>query len=95
MAVALVTGASKGIGLACAQALSAAGHQVALAARSEAALKEVVLPGESLVVPTDVTDPAAVEAMFSAVEEAWGPVEGLRVLEGGGSLEGAESVDGP
>jgi NAD(P)-dependent dehydrogenase (short-subunit alcohol dehydrogenase family) len=82
---ALVTGASKGIGLACARALSAAGHRVALAARNEAALKEVSLPGESLVVPTDVTDPDAVEAMFAAVEDAWGPVEVLVVNAGAGS----------
>jgi NAD(P)-dependent dehydrogenase (short-subunit alcohol dehydrogenase family) len=85
MAVALVTGASRGIGLACARALSAAGHRVALAARDEAALKEVSLPGESLAVPTDVTDPDAVEAMFGAVERAWGPVEVLVVNAGAGA----------
>ncbi|HEU4567366.1 MAG TPA: SDR family NAD(P)-dependent oxidoreductase [Marmoricola sp.] len=85
MAVALVTGASRGIGLACARALSAAGHRVALAARDEAALKEVSLPGESLTVPTDVTDPEAVEAMFGAVEAAWGPVEVLVVNAGAGA----------
>lgn len=83
--IALVTGASKGIGLACAQALSAAGHRVALAARDEAALKEISLSGESLVVPTDVTDPNAVETMFATVEEAWGPVEVLVVSAGAGS----------
>ena len=83
--IALVTGASKGIGLACAQALSAAGHRVALAARSEAALTEVVLPGDSLVVPTDVTDSAAVEAMFATVEETWGPVQTLVVNAGAGA----------
>jgi NAD(P)-dependent dehydrogenase (short-subunit alcohol dehydrogenase family) len=85
MATALVTGASKGIGLACARALSAAGHRVALAARDKAALEEVSLPGESLVVPTDVTDPAAVEAMFATVEEDWGPVEVLVVNAGAGA----------
>lgn len=85
MATALVTGASKGIGLACAQALSAAGHRVAVAARDKAALEEVSLPGECLVVPTDVTDPAAVEAMFATVEEDWGPVEVLVVNAGAGA----------
>jgi NAD(P)-dependent dehydrogenase (short-subunit alcohol dehydrogenase family) len=82
---ALVTGASKGIGLACAQALSAAGHRVALAARDKTTLEEVSLAGESLVVPTDVTDPAAVETMFATVEEAWGPVEVLVVNAGAGA----------
>ena len=85
MGVALVTGASKGIGLACARALSAAGHRVALAARDKAALEAVELPGESLVVPTDVTDPAAVEAMFATVERTWGPVEVLVVNAGAGA----------
>lgn len=85
MGVALVTGASRGIGLACARALSEAGHRVALAARDEAALVSVTLPGESLVVPTDVTDPASVQAMFAAVEDAWGPVEVLVVNAGAGA----------
>ncbi|WP_426241694.1 SDR family NAD(P)-dependent oxidoreductase [Nocardioides sp. LHG3406-4] len=82
--VAMVTGASQGIGRACAEALSAAGHRVALVARSEGALREVagVLPGESLVLPTDVTSPEQLDAAFSAVEEAWGPVEVLVVNAG-------------
>jgi NAD(P)-dependent dehydrogenase (short-subunit alcohol dehydrogenase family) len=45
----------------------------------------VSLPGESLVLPTDVTEPAAVEAMFTAVEEAWGPVGVLVVNAGAGA----------
>ena len=82
--VALVTGASTGIGAACAQALSAAGHRVALVARSGDKLAAVAdaLPGEALVVPTDVTDPAAVEAAFSKVEAEWGPVEVLVINAG-------------
>ena len=57
--IALVTGASKGIGAACALALSKAGHRVALVARDEDALQSVAgsLPGESLVVPADLLDP--------------------------------------
>ncbi len=82
--VALVTGASHGIGRACARALSDAGHQVALVSRSGSALKEVAdeLPGEALVVPADVTDPAALEEAFAAVESTWGPVEVLVVNAG-------------
>ena len=82
--VALVTGASQGIGTACAFALSSAGYRVALVARSEAALTEVaeMLPGESLVVAADVTHPAALDAAFATVEATWGPVEVLVVNAG-------------
>src|SRR4029079_8765563 len=61
--IALVTGASKGIGTACARALSGAGHRVALVSRDRGALGAVAasLPGESLVVPADLLDPVAVE----------------------------------
>lgn len=82
--IALVTGASKGIGAACAAALSQAGHRVALVSRDEQALRKVAgaLPGQSLVVPADVLDPAAVDAAFARVEEEWGPVEILVVNAG-------------
>ena len=82
--VALVTGASQGIGAACAATLSAAGYQVALVARNAKALEEVAssLPGESLVLPTDVLDPGALDAAFDAVESTWGPVEVLVVNAG-------------
>ena len=82
--IALVTGASQGIGAACALALSEAGHRVALVARSVSSLEAVAasLPGESLVIPTDVLDPAALEAAFTQVEATWGPVEILVVNAG-------------
>ena len=85
--IALVTGASKGIGTACARALSEAGHRVALVSRDTVALQEVAdsLPGEALVVPADLLDPAAVEAAFARVEEEWGPVE-ILVLNAGASM---------
>jgi NAD(P)-dependent dehydrogenase (short-subunit alcohol dehydrogenase family) len=85
--IALVTGASKGIGEACARALSVAGHRVALVARDEAALQEVAgsLKGESLVVPADLLDPAAIDHVFARVEEEWGPVE-ILVLNAGASM---------
>ena len=72
--IALVTGASQGIGAACALALSTAGHRVALVARSETALTEVAgsLPGESLVLPTDVLAPAALDAAFSVSRASGG-----------------------
>jgi NAD(P)-dependent dehydrogenase (short-subunit alcohol dehydrogenase family) len=82
--VAMVTGASKGIGLAAAQSLSEAGFRVALVARDEATLDKVAasLPGATLVVPADVTDPAQLENAFAAVEGSWGPVDVLVVNAG-------------
>ena len=84
---ALVTGASKGIGAACARALSEAGHQVALVSRDEGALAAVAasLPGDALVVPADMTQPSAIEAAFARVEEEWGPVE-ILVVNAGASM---------
>jgi NAD(P)-dependent dehydrogenase (short-subunit alcohol dehydrogenase family) len=85
--VALVTGAGKGIGAACAQALSSSGLRVALLSRSSEDLERVAesLPGESLVVPADVTDPVALEAAFARVELEWGPVEVLVINAGAGA----------
>jgi NAD(P)-dependent dehydrogenase (short-subunit alcohol dehydrogenase family) len=75
----LVTGAGRGVGKAVARLLSEDGHRVALASRSRDQLETVAswLPGPALVVPTDVTDPTAVEEMFARVEGEWGPVEVL------------------
>jgi 3-oxoacyl-[acyl-carrier protein] reductase len=78
---ALVTGASGGIGSACARALAAAGHRVAVGygASAGAADKEreaiEQAGGTALAVHIDVSDPGVVDAAFAAVEEAWGPVE--------------------
>lgn len=78
MRVAVVTGASDGIGAACAQGLLAAGWQVALLARRQAALEAVAggRPG-ALPVVCDVTDPASVEAAFAAVVARFGRVDFL------------------
>jgi NAD(P)-dependent dehydrogenase (short-subunit alcohol dehydrogenase family) len=83
----LVTGAGRGIGSVIAARLSAAGHRVALNARDRGRLDAVAaaLPGPSLAVPADVTDPAAADAVFAAVERAWGPVEVLVLNAGAGT----------
>ncbi|HET7356939.1 MAG TPA: SDR family NAD(P)-dependent oxidoreductase [Nocardioidaceae bacterium] len=85
--VAMVTGASKGIGRTTAEWLSRAGYRVVLCARDEALLKQVAssLEGDSLVVPCDVTDPSAVLSAFEAAENAWGAVDVLVVNAGAGA----------
>jgi NAD(P)-dependent dehydrogenase (short-subunit alcohol dehydrogenase family) len=67
--------------------LSAAGHRVALTSRSAGELEALAaqLPGPSLIVPADVTDPEAVECAFADVERAWGPVEVLVLSAGAGA----------
>jgi len=79
--VAVVTGAGSGIGKACALALARAGYAVVLAGRREAALRQVVAQaggGERLLaVPTDVTVPAQVDALFAAAVQRFGRVDVL------------------
>jgi len=76
--IVVVTGASQGIGQAIAEAFSAQYEaQVALAARSAGKLDAVAgrcrdRGGEPLVLPTDVTDDAAVAEMAEAVRTEWG-----------------------
>jgi len=72
--LAVVTGASRGIGAATATALAAAGAQVVLAARDRQALEDVArrikdAGGQAIPVPTDVSDKAAVERLFAKVAE--------------------------
>jgi NAD(P)-dependent dehydrogenase (short-subunit alcohol dehydrogenase family) len=80
--VALVTGASRGIGAATATALAAAGHDVAVASRTVADLEAVAaaceaLGARALVVPTDVLVEAQVRAAVTRTAEELG---GLDVL---------------
>ncbi len=78
--VVVITGASGGIGRATAAAFGARGATVALLARGEAGLAGAARDveaggGRALVVPTDVADPAQVEAAAERVENELGPVD--------------------
>jgi NAD(P)-dependent dehydrogenase (short-subunit alcohol dehydrogenase family) len=78
--VALVTGGGSGVGRAVALALLGAGYRVVLAGRRIEALEETVTvagttKGSALAVPTDITDPAAVRALFSQTERAFGRLD--------------------
>jgi NAD(P)-dependent dehydrogenase (short-subunit alcohol dehydrogenase family) len=81
--VAVVTGASSGIGAHFAEVLTAAGARVALAARREAPLKELAgrLPG-SLAVPCDVSVAEDRQRLIRTVTEELGPI-GLLVNNAG------------
>jgi NAD(P)-dependent dehydrogenase (short-subunit alcohol dehydrogenase family) len=71
--IAVVTGAGSGIGREVTRALLGSGYRVAVAGRREQALRETA--ADALVVPTDVTDPAAVAALFARVRDELGRVD--------------------
>ena len=76
--VAVVTGASRGIGAATAMALAGAGAQVILAARDHGALEGVADRirndgGTARAVPTDVSKPADVDRLFTEAKQAGSP----------------------
>jgi ribitol 2-dehydrogenase len=75
--VAIVTGASSGIGWAVAKRLASEGAKIALVARSEAKLKALAseIQNETLVAPLDLAKPADVETMVKASIERFGHVD--------------------
>ncbi len=80
--VALVTGAGSGIGRAVSLALQGAGYSVVLAGRRVAELEHTAAAreaggGEMLCLPTDVTNPEAVRALFGTTRAAFGRLDVL------------------
>jgi NAD(P)-dependent dehydrogenase (short-subunit alcohol dehydrogenase family) len=90
--VAIVTGASRGIGAATARAMARAGAAVALAARDERALSSLAeqiaaAGGRALAVPTDVREPASVERLVTRTVDAFGRLDAaFNNAAGGGHL---------
>jgi NAD(P)-dependent dehydrogenase (short-subunit alcohol dehydrogenase family) len=80
--VAVITGAGTGIGKAVALALMKDGYAAVLAGRRKDKLEETANGGKSigaksLVVPTDVSDPAAIKALFAKTKETFGRLDVL------------------
>jgi len=97
--VALVTGASRGIGAATAKALAAEGVHVILTARSAGALEEVeeaihAAGGSATIAPLDLTETDSIARLARAVTERWGALD-ILVLNAAtlGSLSAVPAID--
>jgi NAD(P)-dependent dehydrogenase (short-subunit alcohol dehydrogenase family) len=97
--LALVTGASRGIGAATAEALAAAGAHVILVARGSSALEEVEerihgAGGSATIAPLDLTDGESIGKLAGAVAERWQALDVL-VLNAAmlGSLTPVQDID--
>ena len=97
--LALVTGASRGIGAATAEALAAAGAHVVLTARGAAALEQVeerihAAGGSATIAPMDLNDQENIAKLAQAVAERWGSLD-ILVLNAAllGSLSPVEHLD--
>jgi NAD(P)-dependent dehydrogenase (short-subunit alcohol dehydrogenase family) len=78
--VAIVTGAGSGIGKQVAIGLAHEGYAIALAGRRKEPLEATAAacaasPSPTLIVPTDVSDPASVKALFAATREKFGRLD--------------------
>jgi NAD(P)-dependent dehydrogenase (short-subunit alcohol dehydrogenase family) len=97
--LALVTGASRGIGAATAEALAKAGAHVILVARTAKALEDVEerihgAGGSATIAPLDLTDTDGVARLSEAVAERWGKLD-LLILNAAmlGSLTPVQDID--
>jgi NAD(P)-dependent dehydrogenase (short-subunit alcohol dehydrogenase family) len=97
--LALVTGASRGIGAATAEALGAAGAHVILVARTAPALEEVeerihAAGGTATIAPLDLTDGESIGKLAGAVAERWQKLD-ILVLNAAmlGSLTPVQDID--
>lgn len=98
--LALVTGASRGIGAATAEALAAAGAHVVLVARTAKSLEEVEeriheAGGSATIAPVDLSDRNNIAKLAEAIAGRWGSLD-ILVLNAGllGTLSPVEHLDG-
>ncbi len=78
--IALVTGASRGFGAACAEAMAAAGYHVVALARTVGGLEELddrirAAGGSATLVPLDVTDDGGLQRLCLSVHDRWGGLD--------------------
>lgn len=99
--IALVTGASRGIGAATAQAFAAQGAHVVLTARTAKDLESVEdaifnAGGSATIAPLDLTDGDSIARLAGAVTERWSKLD-ILVLNAGmlGTLAPVPAIDGP
>ena len=92
--LALVTGASRGIGEHCARSLAAQGARVAVAARSESDLARVAgdLPNDPVVLTSDLAEPGAGAELAAAAVEALGGVDILVNNAGVSEIKGQDEM---
>ena len=97
--LALVTGASRGIGAATAEAIAAAGAHVILVARTAKALEDVEqrihdAGGSATIAPLDITEGESIARLAAAVAERWQALD-IMVLNAAmlGSLSPVEHID--
>jgi NAD(P)-dependent dehydrogenase (short-subunit alcohol dehydrogenase family) len=98
--LALVTGASRGIGAATAEALAGAGAHVILTARTSAALEEVEdrihsAGGNATIAPMDLTESDSIARLAGAIAERWAALD-VMVLNAAtlGTLSSVAAIDG-
>ena len=97
--LAVVTGASRGIGAATAQALAAAGAHVILVARTAKALEEIEehihkAGGSATIAPLDLTDGTGIGKLAAAIAERWDKLD-ILILNAAmlGSLTPVQDID--
>ena len=93
--IALVTGAGSGVGRSAALALSRDGYAVVLAGRRREMLEAVAKEagGKTLAVPTDVTEPDSIRALFAKTKEAFGRLDVLFNNAGTAEALGSDPFD--
>jgi NAD(P)-dependent dehydrogenase (short-subunit alcohol dehydrogenase family) len=94
--VAVVTGASRGIGFACAKALADAGVKVAITGRDKATLEKAKaqLPADTLIFAGDAADEGVANACLAEVKKVFGRVD-ILVNNAGGTLKDGAMLELP